>query len=281
MEEQTPELRTGRPGVAEVRSFWEEHPLYSSECPFPPGTPEFFAWTDELRRGIEAFSEHLYEFDRHAGDRVLDVGCGVGWLCQRFAAGGAKVFGVDLTRQAIELTGRRLALQGLSCVLAQANAERLPFRNGSFDFVTCGGVLHHTPDIDGATDEIFRVLRPGGRALVSLYYRNWLLSGPIWPLTRLVVRRLARRVPGRAGFGRIRTVEELVRTYDGDDNPLGRCYGRSEVLGLFQDFIIEDLEVHYYPRRFIPLSSVVPGWVQRLLDRYCGLVIYVKLRRGP
>ena len=53
-----------------------------------------------------------------------------------------------------------------------ADAENLEFADDSFDLVYSHGVLHHTPDTEGAVREIYRVLRPGGRAVVMLYHRD-------------------------------------------------------------------------------------------------------------
>ena len=82
----------------------------------------------------------IYGFDRHAGQRVLDIGCGNGWPVENFARGGAEITGLDLTEAAVRLTRRRLALAGLSATLVVGNAEQLPFPrggggggNGTFD----------------------------------------------------------------------------------------------------------------------------------------------------
>ena len=146
------------------------------------------------------FAGHLYEFDRHKGEQVLDVGCGIGWLVWQFAHGGAKVTGVDLSDNSLALARKRLDYDGLQAELVKGNAQELPFPDASFDFVTSAGVLHHTPDTQGAIDEIHRVLRPGGRAMISLYYRNWALSRWMWPLTRTAVHLAYGRVPGRSQF---------------------------------------------------------------------------------
>ena len=274
--EQASAIPRAQPDVAQVRRFWEANPLCAFESPFQVGTREFFDWHDQVRRNdVETFSVHLYEFDRHASERVL----GVGWLCWHFATGRADITGVDITRRGVELTRQRLSLDGLECAVVQASAEQLPFRTGSFDFVTCAGVLHHTPDTLQGIQEIYRILQPGGRAMISLYYKNWLLSERLWPLTQLLVRTLLGHLPGRSAFRQVRTVDDLVRIYDGDENPLGKSYSRREVLTLLSDFTVERLEAHYFPRRFLPLGRLLPRWLHHMLDHYCGLMIYASLRK--
>lgn len=268
------------PTISNVHQFWEANPLFSLESPFSLGSREFFSWHNQIRcEDVEAFAMHLYEFDQHAHEKVLDVGCGIGWLCWHFARNKANIIGIDLTRQGVELTRQRLALDSLSGTVLQASAEQLPFQNDSFDFVTSAGVLHHTPNTCQSVQEIYRVLRPGGRAMISLYYKNWFLSDHLWPLTRWLVRNLFGNVPGRQAFRQVQTVNDLVRIYDGNTNPLGKAYNRQQVRDMFSNFTIERLEVHYFPARFLPFGRFIQPKLRRLLDNYFGLMIYGSLRK--
>ena len=87
--------------IHEMRSFWEANPLAAAAIPYPIGSPEFFDMYDGLRERNEApaFSSWLYEYDRFNGKKVLDVGCGSGYVLSRYALQGAKVYGVDLDSQ--------------------------------------------------------------------------------------------------------------------------------------------------------------------------------------
>lgn len=87
--------------------------------------------------------------------RVLDVGCGDGRIPSTYAA--PEVVVVDSSPAAVELAAAR----GLDAQVA--DAQELPFPDGSFDVVTCNHVLYHVPDVDRALAEFVRVLRPGGR----------------------------------------------------------------------------------------------------------------------
>jgi ubiquinone/menaquinone biosynthesis C-methylase UbiE len=270
------------PTTAEVRAFWEQNPLCAFEAPASPGERAFFDWHDQVRTmEVEAFALGCYEFDRHAGERVLDIGCGIGWLCARFAHGGARTFGVDLTWRGVTLTRERLSQQGLSARLSQADAERLPIASASIDFVTSAGVLHHTPSIEAALAEVQRVLRPGGRGMISLYHSSWLFQPWAWPCARLLLRHLIGRLPGREQFKKVTNPADLVRIYDGDTNPLGRAYTRQDVTRLFGAFAIERCERHYFPVRFLRGSRLLPRWLHRLLDSCCGTMLYVTIRKEP
>jgi SAM-dependent methyltransferase len=97
------------------------------------------------------------------GEAWLDVGCGAGGAAFVAARAGASVTGVDLSPVLIESARRRAAEEGLDIRLDVADAERLPFEDGSFDVVssTVGAIF--APSHEAAAGELARVLRPGGR----------------------------------------------------------------------------------------------------------------------
>lgn len=216
---------TGRPTatIGQVRRFWNENPLSASAIPHPPGTPEYFASYDGLREANEppAFSRRLHEYGGFAGRRVLDVGCGNGYVLERYAREGARTVGVDLTETAVELCRKRFALAGLPGEFLVANAEALPFEDGSFDCVCSMGVLHHTPDTACAVAEIRRVLRRGGRLIVMFYHRDSVYHWVCMPLRRLLTGK---------------TVADQLREVDGVGNPKGEVYSREELAALLSGF---------------------------------------------
>jgi SAM-dependent methyltransferase len=164
----------------EVRTFWEEGPCGSEHGSAQEGTPEFFAQVAATRDALEPFIPDYADFESTRGRRVLEIGVGLGSDFIRFVRAGAQATGVDLTQHAIELVRRRLELEGLQADLQQADAERLPFPDGTFDVVYSWGVLHHTPDSDRAIAEAQRVLKPGGRLCVMLYARHSWLAFGLW-----------------------------------------------------------------------------------------------------
>jgi len=66
----------------------------------------------------------------------------------------------------------RAAANELDAAYACADGEHLPFADSTFDYVYSFGVMHHAPDTQRCIDEAFRVLRPGGQALIMLYHRH-------------------------------------------------------------------------------------------------------------
>jgi len=106
-----------------------------------------------------------------AGWRVLDLGCGSGRHIAPLVARGARVVALDLAPPVAE---------GALGVLV-ADGRRLPFQDGTFDLVLASEVLEHVREPGAIIAESWRVLRPGGRLVVSVprfgpEAINWLLS---------------------------------------------------------------------------------------------------------
>ena len=117
-------------------------------------------WFAGRRRILESFvKEIVANLNLHGRQpRILDVGCGTGANLEMLAQFGAAE-GVDVSEDALAFCRAR----GLNAVTLGA-AERLPYADASFDLVTALDVVEHLDDDLGGLREMWRVLRPGGRA---------------------------------------------------------------------------------------------------------------------
>jgi len=170
----------------DVRRFWEATPCGSWDASSPEGTPEYYSEIERRRYELEPFIHRFADFGSTCGQRVLEIGVGLGTDHVQFARAGALLHGIDLTERGVELVSHRLELEDLSSELRVADAEALPFPDNAFDVVYAWGVLHHTPDTPRAIAEAVRVTRPGGRICIMVYSRHswvayglWLRHGPL------------------------------------------------------------------------------------------------------
>jgi ubiquinone/menaquinone biosynthesis C-methylase UbiE len=110
--------------------------------------------------------------------RVLDVGTGTGMLAIEFAKGipTVEVVGLDLSDVALELARDNAQKSRASSRVSfeRGDAEDMPFEDDTFDLVISGNTLHLLKNPVRMLNEIQRVLKPGGRFLVSDFRRSWL-----------------------------------------------------------------------------------------------------------
>ncbi len=130
---------------------WNRSPLYFSE---------------EERYSIYPWLYEAAEFRYHPGERVLEIGCGTGCDLLQFAKHGAKAVGIDMTPEHLRLARQRVGDAALVC---RSDGTKLPFEDGSFDYVYSHGVLHHSERARQMVEEMFRVLRPGGKFNIHVY----------------------------------------------------------------------------------------------------------------
>jgi 2-polyprenyl-3-methyl-5-hydroxy-6-metoxy-1,4-benzoquinol methylase len=240
---------------SEIRRFWEENSLMSGEILAEPGSKQFFEMHERMY-GTEIFPkggipDYLLPFPDRCS--VLDIGCGPGIWTRELARRGYHVLSMDLTATAVRLTRRSLALFGLSAQLLQADAEALPLKDNSIDGIISTGVIHHTPNTAGCVKEMARVLKTDGFAVLSVYYRNLILRS--WILMRLTAFFLSPVIslPGRKRENLLSqpNSEQIVRVFDGGDNPLGKAYTADEFEGMFRAAGLNVIAGYryYFPRR--------------------------------
>ncbi len=160
------------PAVGDVQAFWNTEACGTHFVPQYRDAKDFFEKFREYRYRTEWHLPLLVPFAQARGKDVLEIGTGNGADGAMFALQGARYTGVDLTEAALEATRAHFATLGLSGTFQQEDAEHLSFPNESFDLVYSHGVLHHTPHPARAIDEVVRVLRPAGQAIVMLYHKR-------------------------------------------------------------------------------------------------------------
>lgn len=116
------------------------------------------------------------------GLTVLDYGCGSGDNTALLAQRGGNVIGVDISPDLISVGEKRMAQHGLTADFRVGSAHDLPLDANSVDVVFGMAILHHL-DLELASKEVYRVLKPGGRAIFLEPVRN---SKAVWFIRNLI-----------------------------------------------------------------------------------------------
>lgn len=256
--------------VAAVRAYWDSHPLglqyfqYLARSDIEEGSREFF---DQIRPWMNPYKFPWImdrierEAERIRDGHLLEIGCGLGFDSLEFLKRGVRVTATDLTPTAVRLATRHFELEGYEAEDVRVeNGLDLSFENETFDAVWSNGVLHATGDTARAIREVRRVLKPGGRAIISHFYRR-----PSWMY-------LLNR------WGR-----ENIEHKD-EDPPVNEFYTEDEVRAFFEGFRIEEavqehhralpvarrgLKAALYTYGFKPLYNFIPeGIALRFAYKY-------------
>jgi len=132
---------------------------------------------------LQIVGEELCEaLDLHSGQRVLDVPAGNGNVSLAAARRWCDVVATDYAPSLLERGRERAAAERLNIEFREADAEALPFQDGSFDVVVSTFGVMFTPDQDRAAAELIRVCKPGGKIGLA----NWTPDGFIGQLFKTI-----------------------------------------------------------------------------------------------
>ncbi|MBN1464590.1 class I SAM-dependent methyltransferase [candidate division KSB1 bacterium] len=244
--------------IDEVQRYWTDNvntTQFWQGDPRQIGSGEFF---DTVASFIRKNYEHRYRLiekqaAKFPGGSILEIGCGAGWELLHWARCGMRATGLDLSAAALELAKKNFQHNRLQAKFEHGSAEKLPFADNTFDIVASLGVLHQTESTENAVAEVLRVLKPGGEALITLYYKySWKIL-----LTKL----------GKVNF-----------EFAHEDAPITRLYDKKNIRELFSDFRQVEVFLDYIrattsPRKgflaglfnhiFVPIYNLLPTGIRK------------------
>jgi ubiquinone/menaquinone biosynthesis C-methylase UbiE len=250
-----------------VQQFWDTTPCGTGNINIEPETLKYFEAISERRNKLEPFISDYAQFDRWAGKRVLEVGCGAGSDLLRFAKAGARVTGIDLSPRSASLAKTRLRLYNCAGNVLIADAEKLPFKTDSFDLVYSWGVLHHTPDTQQALKEVCRVTRPGGEICIMLYHRHSLVALQLYLMY------------GLFAFKPLRSLKDILANHH--ESPGTKAYTVTEAQQMFSTFrqLKIDIRLTPYDLRY-GRDRYLPEWVGNLVPERLGWFMVIGGRKS-
>lgn len=186
----------------------------------PDQTPEHFAdWNEQMiqRYDPETVNQHprgvvrwveakranaiLNLLRAQAEHSILDVGCGGGAILARLP--GSKREGIDLSPAMVKRAQEKL---GSNAKIVQGDAEALPYADGSFDRVLASSLLSHVKNPEKVVQELARVVKPGGRVVISVCHEDQIEKYLRW----------AHSIPGAEGLFGLKNANVEPRVYHTD-----------------------------------------------------------------
>ena len=285
----------------DIRQFWNENPVGSNFVTYAEDK-SFYDKYDEFRYRTEGhILEELDSID-FAGKKTLEIGLGQGADSLQLINRGADYYGIDLTEESVRRVKERFRLfEKKYSDVRVANAEHIPYEDNSFDIVYSHGVIHHSPRMAAIVNEIYRVLRPGGRAIVMVYHRNsfnyyvsigflrrtGLLLMKVFPFLAKPVSRLTGESVDRINRHKYHLKKEgwkyfqmknfLHRSTYGPDNIYSSVWTDRSVRKLFGAFSAVSTNVHFLnERHLLGAQHLLPRGMKKAMARRYGWHLWIK-----
>lgn len=269
-----------------VKDWWDKNPfIYLMDNKhFHPDWVFFrnvdrkiIKWMPWAQVGYPLLSS-IIDYSQLANKKVLDIAVGSGWSTEQFVRSGALVTAIDLTPSAVELTKKRMEIYQLKAEnIEVADAQNLSYPDNSFDYILAWGCLMHMPNTQRAINEIYRVLKPGGKIGAMMYNKNSLHWWYYIYLSKGIFRGKLLKM----------SIQELSNRYtDGVDcggNQLTKFFTTNEIRKMFKKFkdvsiiIVDNFTfIDTFPHRFLPLGFFLPIKVKKWLSSKFGQTLWIE-----
>ena len=253
----------------ETRKQWNANPcgLVHADKTIEKYTLEFFDSVANARyQRTDSWIKEKIPFASGSGKKVLEIGFGVGSDLVSWRKHGAECYGIDITPEHYRLATLNFALRKEPVHLQLADASEIPFPANFFDIVYSHGVLHHTPDTVRCISEAYRVLRPKGQLIFTMYrtysafhlIRKLLMQGVFdGRLRELGYRGLMSTIEHGADG---KTIKPLVKTYK-----------KQQLASILEDFSKVVFKVaHFKGDHVTQRSWLIPQFLEKMLERWLG-----------
>jgi ubiquinone/menaquinone biosynthesis C-methylase UbiE len=244
----------------ETQEFWNSNPCSGNWS----SVEDLISW----RNATEPYINELLEDIIKPRHKVLEVGCGQGIEFMQNLQKNINLTGIDYSKKSLLKAKSNIAKKfsgktNKKFFLINGDAENLPFKDSQFDVVYSIGVLHHTPDTQKGINEIHRILKEDGIAVVMMYHR---LSWRSFPIS--VARSVSKILDNLTGKDRL-IYNVLIRKYSKKTNsnkgtttlelfgcPILKMYTKNQMKSFFSEF--SSTEIKCYSSNLFQLSYFIP-----------------------
>ena len=106
---------------------------------------------------------------------ILDVGCGTGILIENLIDKKySKIYGIDISQEMVKMAKRKFS-KNKKVKIFLGSAVKMPYKNNSFNFITCSNSFHHHPDSLKSLKEMYRILKPVGKLILLDAFKDGII----------------------------------------------------------------------------------------------------------
>jgi ubiquinone/menaquinone biosynthesis C-methylase UbiE len=274
MPQASPTRGSNEEGVKEkVRDFWNADPCGTRYL----GDRTDFDAHARARYELEPYIHAFAGFAQSGGQRVLEIGVGMGADYLEWLKAGAQATGVDLSSASVERAKFRCEIAGHVPDLRVCDAEHLPFPDATFDIVYSYGVMHHSPNTPQCIREAWRILKPGGALRIMIYHHPSFTGFMLWL---------------RYGFLRGKSLRQSV--HDHLESPGTKSYTREEARSMLQgfdqiefqqvfspgDLLLNEPSVRFQSLVYRIIWRFFPRFLVRAFGMKLGLFLLISARKS-
>jgi ubiquinone/menaquinone biosynthesis C-methylase UbiE len=161
--------------------------------------------------------QYLKRFLNFENKKILDMGCGIGKFLLECCQENLDIVGIDINPEYLEICEKNFKGTKFKPSLFLAEAENLPFKNNSFDFINCTELLEHVKRPQKVLNEIYRILKTDGFAFITIHnrfgikdphYKLWFLNWMPRFLGTIYIK-ITRRYKNPKNFLDIQTINKM------------------------------------------------------------------------
>jgi ubiquinone/menaquinone biosynthesis C-methylase UbiE len=256
------------------------------------GTPlaQYLGVVDSSPESLEKFDTYymqLYPYLKNyvptehiLGKKVLEVGLGYGTMGQYLACHGAEYHGLDIAENAVKMTKHRLEQNNLSGQVVVDSMIHCPFPDNYFDYVVSIGCFHHTGNMQRCIEQTYRVLKPGGNAVIMVYNKFSLRQWVKWP--KITTKNLVSQLVNKDN--RSKALMSQRQAYDASINdnvaaPETEFFSKKEIKNIFSSFkrtkvTCENFD-DYFKWNFLEFGAR-SNYLDSIWARRLGLDLYIQ-----
>ena len=142
--------------IGEVQQYWDTRPCNIRHSQSEVGSEEYFNEVEARKYFVEPHIKNFADFPSWKNKKVLEIGCGIGTDAVNFARFGAEYTGIELSGESLKIAAKRFEVFELNGRFIKGDTENLSevLEVQKFDLIYSFGVLHHTPNLEKALNEI-------------------------------------------------------------------------------------------------------------------------------